>query len=150
MLPMALRSPAAPLRENIFLYEWTLFERTALSRKVNRKSHNLFPFVKMIENLGGVLIPAGIWCENDVVLTSMRRDYVASTLIRRHFGTKCPLGYILLFLFMHFRFELYNEGLARSGSDGLNSMMYTRLALEFRDLYTWIYVQANEAVIMKV
>ena len=23
----------------------------------------------------------------------MRRDYVASTLIRRHFGTKCPLGY---------------------------------------------------------
>ena len=36
--------------------------------------------------------PAGIWCENDVVLTSMRRDYVASTLIRRHFGTKCPLG----------------------------------------------------------
>ena len=36
--------------------------------------------------------PAGIWCENDVVLTSMRRDYVASTLIRRHFRTKCPLG----------------------------------------------------------
>ena len=36
--------------------------------------------------------PAGIWCENDVVLTSMRRDYVASTLIRRHFDTKCPLG----------------------------------------------------------
>ena len=38
------------------------------------------------------LIPAGIWCENDVVLTLMRRDYVASTLIRRHFDTKCPLG----------------------------------------------------------
>ena len=37
-------------------------------------------------------IPAGIWCENDVVLTSMRRTNVASTLIRRHFGTKCPLG----------------------------------------------------------
>ena len=37
----------------------------------------------------------GIWCENDVVLTSMRRDYVASTLIRRHFGTKCPLGMIV-------------------------------------------------------
>ena len=40
-------------------------------------------------------ISAGIWCENDVVLTSMRRDYVASTLIRRHFDTKCPLGYKL-------------------------------------------------------
>ena len=37
-------------------------------------------------------LPAGIWCQNDVVLTSMRR-HVASTLIRRHFGTKCPLGY---------------------------------------------------------
>ena len=36
--------------------------------------------------------PAGIWCQNDVELTSMRRDDVASTLIRRHFGTKCPLG----------------------------------------------------------
>ena len=36
--------------------------------------------------------PAGIWCQNDVVLTSMRRDDVASTLIRCHFGTKCPLG----------------------------------------------------------
>ena len=38
--------------------------------------------------------PAGIWCQNDVVLTSMRRDDVASTLIRRHFHTKCPLGRI--------------------------------------------------------
>ena len=26
------------------------------------------------------LIPAGIWCQNDVVLTSMRRHHVASTL----------------------------------------------------------------------
>ena len=41
---------------------------------------------------GIMLIPAGIWCQNDVVLTSMRRDDVASTLIRRHFHTKCPLG----------------------------------------------------------
>ena len=30
--------------------------------------------------------------KNDVVLTSMRRDYVALTSIRRHFGAKCPLG----------------------------------------------------------
>ena len=36
--------------------------------------------------------PVGIWCQNDVVSTSMRRDHVASTLIRRHFHTKCPLG----------------------------------------------------------
>ena len=30
----------------------------------------------------------GIWGQNDVVSTSMRRHYVASTLIRRHF-TSC-------------------------------------------------------------
>ena len=36
--------------------------------------------------------PVGIWCENDVGSTSMRRHHVASTLIRRHFCTKCPLG----------------------------------------------------------
>ena len=29
---------------------------------------------------------------NDVVLTSMRRNYVASTPIRRHFYVMCPLG----------------------------------------------------------
>ena len=35
---------------------------------------------------------AGIWFQNDVVLTSMRRDDVASTLIRRNFFVMCPLG----------------------------------------------------------
>ena len=29
--------------------------------------------------------PVGIWCQNDVVSMSMRRDHVASPLIRRHF-----------------------------------------------------------------
>ena len=32
------------------------FERVELSRKANRKSQKLFPFVKMIENHRGVLI----------------------------------------------------------------------------------------------
>ena len=36
--------------------------------------------------------PVGIWCQNDVVTTSMRRHHVASTLIRRHFYVMCPLG----------------------------------------------------------
>ena len=40
----------------------------------------------------GTCFLAGIWCENDVGSTSMRRHHVASTLIRRHFDTKCPLG----------------------------------------------------------
>ena len=35
----------------------------------------------------------GIWCQNDVVSTSMRRNHVASTLIRRHFYVMCPLGW---------------------------------------------------------
>lgn len=34
-------------------------------------------------------------CKNDVILTAMQRDYVASTSIRRHFVTKCPLGCLL-------------------------------------------------------
>ena len=37
--------------------------------------------------------PSGHLCQNDVVSMSMRRNYVASTLIRRHCRTKCPLGY---------------------------------------------------------
>ena len=36
--------------------------------------------------------PAGTQYQNDVVSTSMRRDHVASTLIRRHFNVVCPLG----------------------------------------------------------
>ena len=38
------------------------------------------------------LYPAGTWRKNDVVLPPMRRDYVASTSIRRHFGSRFPLG----------------------------------------------------------
>ena len=33
-------------------------------------------------------IPVGIWCQNDVVSTSVRRHHVTLTLIRRHF-TSC-------------------------------------------------------------
>ena len=36
--------------------------------------------------------PAGTQHQNDVVSASMRRDHVASTLIRRHFAVVCPLG----------------------------------------------------------
>ena len=43
--------------------------------------------------------PAGTWRKNYVVLTSIWRDYVASTSIRRHFGTKGPLG--ILFRMFH-------------------------------------------------
>ena len=55
--------------------------------------------------------PVGSWCQNDVVSTSMRRDHVASTLIRRHFHTKCPLGrlcatFTLLEVFANSQFSL--------------------------------------------
>ena len=40
---------------------------------------------------GTYIIPAGTR-QNDVVSTSMRRDHVASTLIRHHFNVVCPLG----------------------------------------------------------
>ena len=36
--------------------------------------------------------PGGIWCQNDVVSTSMRRNHVASTFIRRHLYVMCPAG----------------------------------------------------------
>ena len=38
------------------------------------------------------IFPAGTWRRNDVVLTSMRRDYIASASVRRHFDVMCPLG----------------------------------------------------------
>ena len=50
------------------------------------------------------LYPVGIWCQNDVVLTSMRRNHVASTLIRRHFRTKCPLGSVCYLLKFYLTF----------------------------------------------
>ena len=38
--------------------------------------------------------PVGLWCQNDVVLTSMLRHHVASKLIRRNFYDMCPPGSI--------------------------------------------------------
>ena len=69
-------------------------------------------------------LPAGIWCKNDVVLTSMRRDYVASTLIRRHFGTKCPLG------------ALRQSLLCTSSRFGTNDRIIYRLAFRPSDSRT--------------
>ena len=40
------------------------------------------------------LFPAGTLRRNDVVLTSVRRLYVASTSIQRHFDVVCPLDCI--------------------------------------------------------
>ena len=39
-----------------------------------------------------IYYPVGTQHQNDVVSKSMRRDHVASTLIRHHFNVVCPLG----------------------------------------------------------
>ena len=50
--------------------------------------------------------PSGHMTKTDVVLMSLRRDYGALTSIRRHFGTKCPVGQYLRQEFSIFdRFE---------------------------------------------
>ena len=41
-----------------------------------------------------VSFPVGTQRENGVVSTSMRRDHVVSTLIRRHFDVVCLLGLV--------------------------------------------------------
>lgn len=45
-----------------------------------------------------------------------------------------------LFMYAHKRFN----------RDGVNKVIYTRLALEFRPLYTWIYVNTSELTVMKL
>ena len=54
-----------------------------------------------------VMVPAGTWRKNDVVLMSMRRDDVASTLIRRHFGIKCPLEKVSKKIKLKFKFHVF-------------------------------------------
>ena len=48
-------------------------------------NHFSFPVI-----FKGKIIPVGMWCQNDVVSTSMRH-HVASTLTRRHFYVTSPL-----------------------------------------------------------
>ena len=55
---------------------------------------NYVKICKTGENTSEVIVesdPAGTQHQNDVVSTSMRRDHVASTLIRRHFNVVCLL-----------------------------------------------------------
>ena len=45
-----------PLEQILSFKSRPYFDRAALSKKANKKSQKLFPFIKMIENHGGVLI----------------------------------------------------------------------------------------------
>ena len=65
------------------------FRRGLTWNKANRKFKKI---VSLRGNGTECINPAGTQHQNDVVSTSMRRDHVASTLIRRHFNVVCPLG----------------------------------------------------------
>ena len=58
--------------------------------KLGQDNLYIIPVLRAVNVNSDQLVPPRIF-KNDVVLTSMRRDYVASTSIRRHFGTKYPL-----------------------------------------------------------
>ncbi|XP_052777499.1 beta-1,4-galactosyltransferase 4-like [Mya arenaria] len=47
------------------------------------------------------------------------------------------------------RFTLVNSAPERMKSDGLRSVAYKRLALEFKPLYTWVYIGVKEAQVME-
>ena len=38
----------------------------------------------------------------------------------------------------------------RKDVDGIRTVKYNRLALEFKDLYTWVFIRVKEAQIMQV
>jgi hypothetical protein len=51
---------------------------------------------------------------------------------------------------MFLRIALLKSAKVRMSEDGVKSVMYSRLALEFKPLYTWVYVAAKEAKYMEV
>ena len=59
------------------------------STLVKRQPKHVRPWIRRVDIR--IFIPAGTQHQNDVVSTSMRRDHVASTLIRRHFNVVCLL-----------------------------------------------------------
>ena len=59
------------------------------------------------------------------ILTSMRRDDVASTLIRRHSGTKYPLGVFPLLTF-HSMYALFLSGCFIKGQFGWRDILPTK------------------------
>ena len=77
---------ASPVAEAQLCYAWakSLYDRVGNNVRQSPKAGILI-------SLSGKCL-VGICCQNDAVLTSMRRDDVASTFIRRHFHVMYPLG----------------------------------------------------------
>ena len=71
--------------------------------------------------------PAGTQHQNDVVPTSMRRDHVASTLIRRHFNVVCPLARFSLRQKLHTESEILPNN---------NTVLFVCLCWGFTALYS--------------
>ena len=80
---------------------------------------------------------------------------ILSTFIKLLFYIKTLFAYFKwppktgLTVSLYFRYKNLKTTRARRPIDGINSLQYTRLKLEFRPLYTWIYVSLNETEIMK-
>jgi len=49
-----------------------------------------------------------------------------------------------------FRLEIYHAVNETSDLDGLNSLVYKPINVEFKKLFTWIYVDVNERIIKRV
>ena len=79
-----------------------------MSSRETIKVSKVNTFITGIITIGIVQsVPVGIWYQNDVVKTPMRRHHVASTLIRRHFYVICPVG-------VHVSYYEENDELSRT------------------------------------
>ena len=52
--------------------------------------------------------------------------------------------------FIVYRAALRATSGTRKDVDGVRTVKYNRLALEFKELYTWVFIGVKEAEIMKV
>ena len=88
--------------------------------------------------------PAGIWCKNDVGSTSMRRHHVASTLIRRHFCTKCPLGSLQRSYSVAKQMVCLNCNVAGIAISTERGYLETHLLFRCMVALNWIYNVVNQ------
>ena len=72
---------------SIIPYEFKKSNQDNLASRCSWEAGNQLVFTALTE-----LFPVDTQRLNDVISTSMRRDHVASTLIRRHFDLMCLLG----------------------------------------------------------
>ena len=83
---------------------------------------------------------------------SMRRDYVASTSIRRHYGTKCPLGCVnwsFIFFLQYSQAAKEKVGFALYGLGRIGQIHIENLLSNNRVELRWL-VEENSALVEEV